>query len=193
VQVVLEENILSKIILMPNTYTKLHIQFVFAVKYRMSLINKEWKEDLNKYITGIFQQNDHKMLQINSMPDHIHIFIGMRPHQSISSLVQNVKTEGSKWIKTQKFCKGAFGWQDSYGAFSYSKSHVPNVIRYIQNQEIHHEKETFLNEYRKILNVFKSTLMSNIFSKIRFSTKRSYGTTFLKLVIAYPRNVPMEQ
>ena len=78
---------------MPNTYTKLHLQFVFAVKYRAALINKEWKEDLHQYITGIFQQNDHKMLQINSMPDHIHIFIGMRPHQSISALVQNVKTE----------------------------------------------------------------------------------------------------
>ncbi len=136
---------------MPNTYTKLHLQFVFAVKYRMALINKEWKEDLHKYVTGIFQQNDHKMLQINSMPDHIHIFIGMRPHQSISALVQNVKTESSKWVKTQKFCKNSFSWQESYGAFSYSKSHVPNVIRYIQNQEIHHQKETFLDEYRRML------------------------------------------
>ena len=139
---------------MPNTYTKLHIQFVFAVKYRIALIHNEWKEDLHKYITGIFQQNDHKMLQINSMPDHIHIFIGMRPHQSISALVQNAKTESSKWIKAKKFCKGSFGWQDGYGAFSYSKSHVPNVIRYIQNQEQHHQKETFLDEYRKMLKLF---------------------------------------
>ncbi|MEO6637686.1 MAG: IS200/IS605 family transposase, partial [Ginsengibacter sp.] len=112
---------------MPNTCTKLYIQFVFAVKYRSSLIHSQWKEDLHKYITGIFQNNDHKMLQINSMPDHIHIFIGMRPHQSISSLVQNVKTESSKWIKAQKFCKSSFGWQEGFGAFSYSKSHVPDV------------------------------------------------------------------
>ena len=76
---------------MANTYTQLHIQLVFAVKYRAALIQKEWKERLHQYITGIFQQNEHKMLQINSMPDHIHIFIGMRPHQSISSLVQNLK------------------------------------------------------------------------------------------------------
>ena len=89
------------------------------------------------------------------MPDHIHIFIGMRPHQAISALVQNVKTESSKWIKAQKFCKGSFGWQDGYGAFSYSKSHVPDVIRYVQNQEIHHRKETFLNEYRKMLKLFE--------------------------------------
>jgi REP element-mobilizing transposase RayT len=155
VQIVYLRTKLSEIIAMPNTYTKLHIQFVFAVKYRAALINKEWKENLHQYITGIFQQNDHKMLQINSMPDHIHIFIGMRPHQSISALVQNVKTESSKWIKAQKFCKGSFGWQDSYGAFSYSKSHVPNVIRYIQNQEIHHRKETFLDEYRRMLKVFE--------------------------------------
>lgn len=88
------------------------------------------------------------------MPDHVHIFIGMRPHQSISQLIQNVKTESSKWIKAQKFCKGSFGWQDGYGAFSYSKSHVPDVIRYVQNQEIHHRKETFLDEYRKMLRLF---------------------------------------
>lgn len=88
------------------------------------------------------------------MPDHIHIFIGMRPHQSISALIQNIKTESSKWIKAQKVCKGSFGWQDGYGAFSYSKSHVPDVIRYIQNQEIHHHKETFLDEYRKMLKLF---------------------------------------
>ena len=140
---------------MPNTYFKLHIQLVFAVKYRAGLIHREWKEDLHKYITGIFQQNNHKMLQINSMPDHIHIFIGMRPHQSISALVQNVKTESSKWVKAKKLCKGFFNWQEEYGAFSYSKSHVPNVIRYIQNREIHHRKETFLDEYRKMLKLFE--------------------------------------
>jgi putative transposase len=93
---------------MANTYTQLHIQFVFAVKFRAGLIQNEWKARLHQYITGIFQENEHKMLQINSMPDHIHIFIGMRPNQSISSLVQNVKTESSKWIKENKFCKSPF-------------------------------------------------------------------------------------
>lgn len=94
------------------------------------------------------------MLQINSMADHIHIFIGMRPHQSISSLIQNVKTETSKWIKSENFCSSPFAWQEGYGAFSYSKSHVPNVISYIQNQEVHHRKETFLEEYRRHLKAF---------------------------------------
>ncbi len=139
---------------MPNTYTQIHIQFVFAVKYRAALIGKEWKERLHQYMTGIFQGNNHKMLQINSMPDHIHIFIGMRPHQSISSLMQNVKTESSKWVKEQNLCH-SFAWQEGYGAFSYAKSQVPDVIRYIQNQEQHHQKENFLDEYRKFLRAFE--------------------------------------
>jgi putative transposase len=140
---------------MANTYTQLHIQLVFAVKYRAALIQKEWKERLHQYITGVFQQNEHKMLQINSMPDHIHIFIGMRPHQSISSLVQNVKSESNKWVNENKFCRSVFAWQEGFGAFSYSKTHVPDVIRYIQNQEAHHKKETFLNEYKKMLKAFE--------------------------------------
>lgn len=139
---------------MANTYTQLHVQFVFAVKYRKALITKDWKERLHQYITGIIQSNQQKMLCINSMPDHIHIFIGMRPTQSISSLIQNIKTETSKWIKEQKL-SSYFAWQEGYGAFSYSRSHVPNVIRYIQNQEVHHKKETFLEEYQKFLKAFE--------------------------------------
>jgi putative transposase len=139
---------------MANTYTQLHIQFVFAVKYRRALIENAWKQELHKYITGIIQQNQHKMLQINSVPDHIHIFAGMRPHQSISSLMQNVKTESSKWIKEKGFATN-FAWQDGYGAFSYCKRHVPDIIRYIQNQEAHHSKETFLDEYRRLLREFE--------------------------------------
>ena len=140
---------------MANTYTQLHTQFVFAVKYRAALIQKAWKDELHKYITGIIQDNGHKMLQVNSMPDHIHILIGLRPTQAIAALVQNVKAESSKWIKGKKFFAMPFAWQEGYGAFSYSKSHVPDVIRYIQNQEVHHKKETFLDEYKKMLKAFE--------------------------------------
>jgi REP element-mobilizing transposase RayT len=140
---------------MPNTYIQIHIQFVFAVKFRTALIADDWKQRLHQYITGIFQENTHKMLQINSMPDHIHIFIGMRPHQSISALIQNEKAESSKWIKLQNFCSQPFAWQEGYGAFSYSKSQVPNVIRYIKNQELHHKNLTFLDEYKKFLTLFE--------------------------------------
>lgn len=140
---------------MPNTYTQLHIQFVFAVKFRAALIDKSWKERLHQYITGIIQHNEHKLLQINSMPDHIHIFIGMRPNQSVSALVQNIKSESSKWIKEQRLCNASFAWQEGYGAFSYSKSHVPDVIRYIQNQEQHLQKKIFLEEYMEFLKAFE--------------------------------------
>jgi putative transposase len=140
---------------MANTYTQLHIQFIFAVKYRAALIQNAWKDELYKYMTALVQDNDHKMLQVNGMPDHIHILIGMRPAQSVSSLIQHVKSESSKWIKEKKFCPSPFAWQEGYGAFSYSKSHVPDVVRYIQNQEVHHKKETFLDEYRQFLKLFE--------------------------------------
>jgi putative transposase len=135
---------------MANTYTQLHIQLVFAVKYRAAQIEKKWKEDLHRFITGIIQNNEHKMLQVNSMPDHIHIFIGMRPYQALSALAQNVKTESTKWIKKNKFATG-FAWQEGFGGFSYAKSQVYDVISYIQNQEAHHKKRSFLEEYQELL------------------------------------------
>lgn len=136
---------------MANTYTQLHIQFVFAVKYRKALISKAWKEDLHQYISGIIRANDHKVLQVNSMPDHIHILVGMRPVQAISALVQNIKAESSKWINNKELCQEHFSWQEGFGAFSYSKTHVASVIAYIQNQENHHAKKNFLDEYVEML------------------------------------------
>ena len=140
---------------MANTYTQIHIQFVFAVKYRNGLIHASFKEELYQYISGIIKANNHKLLAINGMPDHLHIFIGMRPTQSISDLLQDIKGSSSKWINEKKFLKVKFEWQEGYGAFSYSKSHVNNVINYIQNQENHHKKESFRNEYLKFLNSFE--------------------------------------
>ena len=140
---------------MPDTYTQLHIQFVFAVKYRRALIQPQWKERLHQYMTGIFQNNNHKMIQINSMPDHIHILIGYRPSQPIPSMIQNIKSESTKWIKKNGFCDSRFAWQNGYGAFSYSKSHLNKVINYIANQEKYHQKKTFIEEYRKLLDSFE--------------------------------------
>lgn len=139
---------------MANTYTQIHVQFVFAVKYRNGLIHSSFKEELYQYIAGIIKKNNHKLLAINGVEDHIHIFIGMRPVQSISDLLQDIKGSSSKWINEKKFLKVKFEWQEGYGAFSYSKSHVANVIRYIQNQEVHHKKESFKDEYLKFLEAF---------------------------------------
>ena len=140
---------------MANTYTQIHVQFVFAVKYRDSLIIPLLKEELYQYISGIIKHHKHKLLAINGMPDHIHIFIGMRPTQSISDLMQDIKGSSSKWINEKKFLKVKFEWQEGYGAFSYSKSQVDNVINYIKNQEEHHKKESFRNEYLNFLNRFE--------------------------------------
>ncbi len=139
---------------MPNTYTQIHIQFVFAVKYRQGLIKKEWKDDLYKYITGIIQNQGHKLLAINGVEDHIHILVGLRPKQSISDLMQDVKGGSSKWINDNKFALGRFEWQEGYGAFSYSSSEVKSVIEYIQKQEEHHTKKSFRDEYIDFLKYF---------------------------------------
>ena len=136
---------------MANTYTQIHIQGVFAVKYRRCLIQDQWKDELYKYITGIVQRNGHKMLQINGMPDHIHLLFGMRPVQSLSDLMKYIKQDSSKWINDHELAKRRFNWQEGYGAFSYSKSQLPRVISYIENQQKHHERRSFLDEYKALL------------------------------------------
>jgi len=139
---------------MPNTYTQLYIQFVFAVKYRESLIRDEWKDDLYKYITGIVQNNKSKMLAINGVADHIHIFIGYKPTISIPALVKDIKLAGGLWINEKKLTPHRFNWQEGYGAFSYRLRDIDEICKYIQNQEIHHHKKTFRDEYIGLLNDF---------------------------------------
>jgi REP element-mobilizing transposase RayT len=140
---------------MANTYTQIHLQFVFAVKYRAAIIHKSWRDLLFQYITGIIQNYNHKVICINGVEDHIHILIGMRPTQSISDLLQDIKGGSSKWINEKGFVSGRFEWQEGYGAFSYSKSQLQNVINYIENQEEHHKKKTFKEEYIEFLNAFE--------------------------------------
>jgi putative transposase len=136
---------------MPNTYTQLHIHFVFAVKYRKAIITSEWEDRLHKYITGIVQGNGHKMLAVNSAEDHIHIFIGLNPKQSISEIMRLVKGDSSEFVNKEKFAKRKFKWQEGYGAFSNSHSQIDAVIKYILNQKVHHSKTSFKEEYLKIL------------------------------------------
>jgi len=140
---------------MANTYTQIHIHAVFAVQNRKYQIHQTWKDELYKYITGIVRNNGHKPLAINGMPDHVHILFGMRPVQSLSDLMQDIKGDSSKWINSKNFTNEKFSWQEGYGAFSYSKSQVPNVIKYIEEQEMHHGKKTFLEEYKEFLGAFE--------------------------------------
>ena len=140
---------------MANTYTQIHLHIIFAVKYRDGVIMNSWKDELYKYITGIVQNNKHKLIAINGMSDHIHLLIGFRPIQSLSDLLQDVKGNSSKWINERKFVRDKFEWQEGYGAFSYGKSQIKSVINYIENQEEHHKKKTFREEYIEFLNIFE--------------------------------------
>jgi REP element-mobilizing transposase RayT len=140
---------------MPGSFSQLYIQVVFAVKGRENLIDSKWKEELNKYISGIIKGKEQKSIIVNGMPDHIHAFIGLKPSMPVSDLVRDIKNNSSNFINDKKFVKGKFSWQEGYGAFSYSHSHIENVYNYILNQEIHHQKKTFREEYIDFLKKFQ--------------------------------------
>jgi REP element-mobilizing transposase RayT len=139
---------------MANTYSQIYLQLVFAVQDRISLIQPDWKDDLYKYITGIVQNHQHKLIAINGVPNHIHIFIGYGTHQLIPELLQDVKSSSSKWINEKHLVRGKFVWQEGYGAFSYSHSQIDRVVKYINNQEQHHKIQTFHDEYIQFLKKF---------------------------------------
>ena len=139
---------------MAGTYTQLYIQIVFVVKGRDNLIKSEHKDELYKYITGIVQNKGNKMLSINGMPNHIHILIGMKPNEPLSELVKEIKRCSSMFINEKKWVRGRFEWQLGYGAFTYSHSQISKVAKYIENQEIHHKRRTFKEEYLELLNKF---------------------------------------
>ena len=140
---------------MPNTYTQLYIHFVFAVQNRLSLIKDNWQIDLYRYINGVIEKHGHKQFAINGMPDHVHILVSMNPKQASSELMFEVKRSSSIWINDNRLVKGRFSWQEGFGAFSYGKSQVPDVCRYIENQQIHHMKRTFHEEYIEFLKAFE--------------------------------------
>lgn len=139
---------------MANTYTQLYIHYVFAVQNRISLINEKWKIDLYKYVSGIVEQQEHKLFAINGMPDHLHILISMNPKQSPSDLMYHIKRSSSLWINDNKLAPGKFSWQEGFGGFSYGKSQIPMIAEYIENQQEHHKKTTFHEEYIEFLNAF---------------------------------------
>jgi len=140
---------------MANTYSQVYLQFVFAVKGRQSLINPKNNEELQKYITGIVQNRKQKMLAINNMPGHLHLFVGFGTTMSMADFMEEVKAISSKFINEKGWVKGKFEWQRGYGVFSYSRSQIDNVIKYIINQQEHHKKKTFKDEYLEFLKKFE--------------------------------------
>ncbi len=140
---------------MANTYTQIHIQAVFAVAGRRSLIHPEWKDELFKYITGAFRNQKQKLLAIGGVEDHIHLLFGLRPNIALSDLLRDVKANSSGFINDRRFVRGKFSWQEGFGAFSYSRSQVDAVAKYVLNQEKHHARRSFKDEYITLLDRFE--------------------------------------
>lgn len=139
---------------MANTYTQIYLHIVFSVKGRQNLIHKNWKDELYKYITGVVKGKEQKVYAIGGFSDHIHVLISVKPNIAISNLVREVKANSSKWINEKGFVNGKFQWQEGFGAFSYAQSQLDNVIKYINQQEHHHQKRSFKDEYVELLGKF---------------------------------------
>lgn len=140
---------------MANTFSQIYLQFVFAVKGRQSLIPRDHKEELHKYITGLVQNRKAKMLAVHCMPDHAHIFVGFKPTVLIADFVKEIKVESNEFINSKKWIPGRFSWQEGYGVFSYSQSHIDRVVKYVLNQEKHHQRSSFRQEYLALLERFE--------------------------------------
>lgn len=140
---------------MSGTFSQLYVQVIFAVKGRENLIRREYREGLYEYIAGIVKGKGQKPIIINGVGDHVHLFVGVKPSISISDLVRDVKNNSSNFINSKKIVAGKFSWQEGFGAFSYGQSQVESVFQYIKNQEIHHQKRTFREEYVDMLNKFQ--------------------------------------
>ncbi|HWW01898.1 MAG TPA: IS200/IS605 family transposase [Candidatus Acidoferrum sp.] len=139
---------------MANTFSQIYIQAVFAPEGRQNLIRRENKEELHRYITGIITGQGQKLLAIHCMPDHTHVLIGLRPAMALSDLMEEVKAHSSGFINEKKWVPGRFNWQAGYGAFSYGHSQLTSIIQYIRNQETHHAKKSFRDEYLQFLKNF---------------------------------------
>ena len=139
----------------PGVFTQLYIHIIFAVKFRDGLLKEEYRKEIFSYMSGIVTNLKHKSIIINGVDDHVHIFLGLNPAKSISDTVREIKRSSSIFINEKKWFKKKFNWQEGYGGFSYGKSQIDKVYNYIQNQEQHHKKQTFRNEYIAFLKKFE--------------------------------------
>lgn len=140
---------------MANTYHQIYLQFVFAVKYRKAVIDKSFSNKLFAIIGNLIKECNCKTIIVNGVEDHVHCFVGLKPAVPIPELMKVVKAKSSKYINDNKLTRERFEWQEGYGVFSYSQSHIDRVYNYILNQEAHHKKQTFRDEYLTFLKEFK--------------------------------------
>lgn len=136
---------------MANTYWQIYVQLVFAVKKRSTFIADEWRERLHRYLTGIVQSKGSKLIAINSVPNHIHIFLGMNPDFALSDQVRDMKRSSTRFVNETILSSRRFGWQEGYGAFSYGRSQIDAVVKYILRQKEHHRQKSFREEYLSML------------------------------------------
>jgi putative transposase len=139
----------------PGTFTQMYVQLVFAVKFKDSVLHKSYRNRVFEYMSGILSQQKHKSIIINGVSDHVHILFGMNPANSVSDLVHHLKRNSSLFINSEKLCLGKFAWQEGYGGFTYSRSQLNDIYKYIANQEIHHKKKSFKEEYIEFLKKFE--------------------------------------
>ena len=140
---------------MANTYSQIYIQVVFAPEGRQNLIRREYKEELHKYMTGIVTERRQKLLAVHCMPDHVHILVGLKPSMALSDLVRDVKNASTNFINGKQWVLGRFSWQEGFGAFSYGHSQLTGIINYIRDQERHHARKTFREEYLRFLKKYE--------------------------------------
>ncbi len=140
---------------MAGTFSQIYVQYVFAVSGRQNLLHKEWRTEVFKYISGIIREKNQKPIIVNGVGDHVHAFVGLRPSVNMADLVRDIKNSSTNFINKNKFVKGHFEWQEGYGIFSYSHSHIHDVYQYIANQEEHHYKKSFKEEYIEFLKRFE--------------------------------------
>lgn len=140
---------------MANTYSQIYIQIVFAVQERACLIDRSWREELFRYITGIVTNKKQKLIAIRGAGDHIHVLIALQPDMALSDLIRDIKSNSSSFTNEKRFVRGKFYWQEGFGAFSYSKSQLDSVAKYVLNQEAHHSKQSFREEYLELLTKFE--------------------------------------
>ncbi len=140
---------------MAGTFSQIYIQVVFAVQGRQNLLQKEWRQEVFKYMAGIIKNKGQKPIIINGVEDHVHVFLGLKPAMALSDLVRDIKNNSSNFINEQNWIKGKFNWQEGYGAFSYSHSQMDAVYNYIQNQEENHKQQPFKDEYLDFLKKFE--------------------------------------
>jgi putative transposase len=141
----------------PNNYTQLYIQLVFAVKYREAVLSRHIRSRVFEYLSGILTDLKHKSIIVNGFANHVHVFYGMNPNVSVSNTIYELKRGSSLFINQNRLCLGNFSWQEGYGGFSYGRSEIQAVYDYIKNQEVHHKKKSFRDEYLELLKSLEIT------------------------------------